>query len=104
MRNLKHFPSSGFRENSKKSPLSSRRAFERKEEEGVARRRGKEKKDETERPNHTTRPRLARPFAPSLRKDEQKRHHFVFQSNANVTRVTTRGYGRRGRARGREHL
>jgi hypothetical protein len=60
--------------------------------------------NETERPNHAARPGLARPIAPSLRKDEQKRRHVVLQSNANVPRVTPGRDRRSGRARGREHL
>ena len=106
VRNLKHFPLERLRENSKMSPFSSR-SKERFKEESVEkeRRRGKNlSKNETERPNHAARPGLARPIAPSLRKDEQKRHHFVLQSNANVVSVTTGRDRGSGRARGREHL
>ena len=81
-----------------------RREFERKEVEQERRRDTNLSKNETERPNHAARPGLARPIAPSLRKDEQKRRHVVLQSNANVPRVTPGRDRRGGRARGREHL
>ena len=84
---------------------SKEREFERKEVEQERRRDTTNlSKNETERPNHAARPGLARPIAPSLRKDEQKRRHVVLQSNANVPRVTPGRDRRGGRARGREHL
>ena len=107
MRHLKHFLVRAAPWKIQKSLHSHRgvrREFERKEVKQERRRDTNLSKNETERPNHAARPGLARPIAPSLRKDEQKRRHVVLQSNANVLSVTPGRYRRGGRARGREHL
>ena len=107
MRHSKHFLARAATwkiQKSLHSPRGVKRGVKEEEVRREKERYKKRRKNETERPNHATRPGLARPIAPSLRKDEQKRRHVVLQSNANVLSVTPGRYRGSGRARGREHL